>query len=323
MPEIILSILGIVLSVFLGILLSSNAAIVSILITIFMEIVLITLRVQIKELVDTHIKNQLVNMASLFESLGIIQNANDLSKIMLSSGNITAINLEIERFKGAIKDLNQGKRRLYKQHDLYEEQTSIIKNTKKSIHAIHIVKELIDLQRWDPDKFNRTSSFYTKLYQSFLEISSKKSIKERKRIVILPDKSILDMQNKYNVIPKHKVDELKKSDDDILDEDDKNIKNIIDTVESIHRIVIDQKDQLKFEVRFITANEALNVGLGVAISDSIISDIKKSFEFSNDNIMNIRAYVIESKEYIDNHEKAFKMLWNSAYNFKLEEKKEE
>ena len=165
------------------------------------------------------------------------------------------------------------------------------------LHTI-VVTRLDDLRRWDPKTMIKESQFYTVLYSTFAK--KKKNTFKKQRIVILPKWKISEIKDKHSELVKENLLDLDK-----LSGDDRQLEEYYQIIE---RVVEDQKD-LGFKVRFITANEVLAAKFS-HVYDCLIGDAKYGFEFSKSASADVRAYAINSNDYIAQQIKTFEELWN-------------
>lgn len=165
-------------------------------------------------------------------------------------------------------------------------------NASQKILAVHVVDNLRDLIRWDPEKMDKNSSFYSVLYSEFEKKISVHITK--KRIITLLKWDISQVKERYNLSIKDSTE---------LSDEDKKIKELY---EVLSRVVDDQK-RLGFKVRFITT--AAVVAQQIAVCDRLIGDRKYGFEFSKSDSADVQAYAIESEDYIQKRIEEFEKLW--------------
>lgn len=304
--------MGVVFSTILGFASSSSDAIVGIIATFFVEFILFAVRQETHHLFEEYSRKQLVANLDDLQNAKIISEAISLAEMVDSPENKQAIEKEISRMNTALKELRGGKRRIYDKNLLYNEQKQIIKRAEKDIITIHVVQEIEDLYRWDPEKMDKASSFFSVLYSAFLELASK-PLESRRRLVVLPKEGLDEIRSTYDKIHDKQRKRLLCSDN--LNEFDKARKHTIHYYQSIERIVADQ-EKLKFKVRFIASSKVIAEAHQMGIHDCIICDKKLGFEFSKSDTMDVRAYVLSGEEYINRQSEMFDSLWEVASEWK-------
>ncbi len=300
-------IFGGVLSLVLDHIFSNSAMFVGIVATVFVEVSLLGIRQEVRKISKEYTETRIEQIAQNLQRLNIITEAVSFTKKIKNAQYEQAVETELSRILTAFSELERGKRRIYKKSNLYNEQKAVILSADSHLLTVHVVEKLEDLYRWDPDKMDRSSDFYGILYKTFDDCSRKPNM-DRRRIVILPDKSLSeiiefnkclkDSRRKYILDPHSGKDTSAVSQ-----------RRLVLYYDSIERIVANQKE-LNFQVRFITSARA--VATHRAIFDCIISDNTYVFEFSKADSLDVRAYVIEERNYIIEQRKTFEILWDEA-----------
>ena len=310
--DIIIIISGVILSVILGIALSGSAAIVGGGATLFVEISLLTIRKETQNSLKSlkeYINQQLLTVLQGLQNVGAITKAISFEDVINNGVNRQALDIEIARMDEAISDLLNGKRRIYDKEQLYYEQKSIICRSKKSINTIHIVNNIYNLYQWDPQRMNKESNFYKVLYNEFNN-QTIIDLNAKRRVFVLPDYSVQKIKSIYGTISEAEREELRSKETVLPNEQER--KNAVVYFESIQRIISDQK-RLKFESRFISSNEVIRAQLNMPVHDCIIGDNSFGLEFAKSKTsLDVRAYVIESRDIIQKQSEMFDDLWNAA-----------
>lgn len=283
---------GTALSITIAILTSNYAVLVGIGETLFVELSLFSIRREIKSSFNDYLKSQMAEAIKVIESLGKKLDSKVLLPLLIKPENQITLQRELDRIENTFAELQIGKRRIYQNDDLYGEQQKIVVNASQRILAVHVVDNLRDLIRWDPEKMDKNSSFYSVLYSEFEKKISAPIIKQR--IITLLKWDISQVKERYNLATKDSTE---------LSDEDKKIK---DLYEVLSRGVADQK-RLGFKVRFITT--AAVVAQQIAVCDRLIGDIKYGFEFSKSDSADVQAYAIESEDYIQKRIEEFEKLW--------------
>jgi len=290
--DILIVISGTALSITITILTSNYAVLVGIGETLFVELSLFSIRREIKSSFNDHLKSQMTEAIKVVESIGTNLDSEVLLHLLIKPENQITIQRELDRIKKTFAELQIGKRRIYQNDDLYGEQRKIVVNASQRILAVHVVDNLGDLIRWDPEEMDKNSSFYSGLYSEFEKKISVPITKQR--IITLLKWDISQVKERYNLAIKDSTE---------LSDEDKRIKELY---EVLSRVVNDQQ-RLGFQVRFITA--AAVVAQQVAVCDRLIGDIKYGFEFSKSDSADVQAYAIESESYIQTKIEEFEKLW--------------
>lgn len=290
--DILIVVFGTALSITITILTSNYALLVGIGETLFVELSLFSIRREIKSSFSDYLKGQMTEAIKVIESLGRKLDSKVLLPLLIKPENQIALQRELDRIENTFAELQNGKRRIYQNDDLYGEQQKIVVNASQKILAVHVVDNLRDLIRWDPEKMDKNSSFYSVLYSEFEKKISVRITK--KRIITLLKWDISQVKERYNLAIKDSTE---------LSDEDKKIKELY---EVLSRVVDDQK-RLGFEVRFITT--AAVVAQQIAVCDRLIGDIKYGFEFSKSDSADVQAYAIESEDYIQKRIEEFEKLW--------------
>lgn len=298
---------GGILSLVLNYIFSQNAFFVSIVATVFVEVSLFGIRQEARKISKEYTETQIKQIAQNLQRLNIIKEAISFTKKMKNTQYEQAVETEFSRILTAFSELERGKRRIYKKSDLYNEQKAVILSAHYKLLTVHVVGELGDLYRWDPDKMDTKSDFYGTLYKTFDDCSHKPNI-DRRRIVILPDKSLSEIiefnKNLKDSRRKYLLDSRSAKDMSAVSQ-----RLLVLYYDSIERVVANQ-NALNFQVKFITSAKA--VATHRAIYDCIISDNTHVFEFSKADSLDVRAYVIEERDYISEQSKTFEFLWEEA-----------
>lgn len=290
--DILIVVFGTALSITIAILTSNYAVLVGIGETLFVELSLFSIRREIKSSFNDYLKSQMAEAIKVIESLGKKLDSKVLLPLLIKPENQITLQRELDRIENTFAELQIGKRRIYQNDDLYGEQQKIVVNASQRILAVHVVDNLRDLIRWDPEKMDKNSSFYSVLYSEFEKKISAPIIKQR--IITLLKWDISQVKERYNLATKDSTE---------LSDEDKKIK---DLYEVLSRVVADQK-RLGFKVRFITT--AAVVAQQIAVCDRLIGDIKYGFEFSKSDSADVQAYAIESEDYIQKRIEEFEKLW--------------
>lgn len=290
--DILIVVFGTALSITIAILTSNYAVLVGIGETLFVELSLFSIRREIKSSFNDYLKSQMAEAIKVIESLGKKIDSKVLLPLLIKPENQITLQRELDRIENTFAELQIGKRRIYQNDDLYGEQQKIVVNASQRILAVHVVDNLRDLIRWDPEKMDKNSSFYSVLYSEFEKKISAPIIKQR--IITLLKWDISQVKERYNLATKDSTE---------LSDEDKKIK---DLYEVLSRVVADQK-RLGFKVRFITT--AAVVAQQIAVCDRLIGDIKYGFEFSKSDSADVQAYAIESEDYIQKRIEEFEKLW--------------
>lgn len=290
--DILIVVFGTALSITIAILTSNYAVLVGIGETLFVELSLFSIRREIKSSFNDYLKSQMAEAIKVIESLGKKLDSKVLLPLLIKPENQITLQRELNRIENTFAELQIGKRRIYQNDDLYGEQQKIVVNASQRILAVHVVDNLRDLIRWDPEKMDKNSSFYSVLYSEFEKKISAPIIKQR--IITLLKWDISQVKERYNLATKDSTE---------LSDEDKKIK---DLYEVLSRVVADQK-RLGFKVRFITT--AAVVAQQIAVCDRLIGDIKCGFEFSKSDSADVQAYAIESEDYIQKRIEEFEKLW--------------
>lgn len=290
--DILIVVFGTALSITIAILTSNYAVLVGIGETLFVELSLFSIRREIKSSFNDYLKSQMAEAIKVIESLGKKPDSKVLLPLLIKPENQITLQRELDRIENTFAELQIGKRRIYQNDDLYGEQQKIVVNASQRILAVHVVDNLRDLIRWDPEKMDKNSSFYSVLYSEFEKKISAPIIKQR--IITLLKWDISQVKERYNLATKDSTE---------LSDEDKKIK---DLYEVLSRVVADQK-RLGFKVRFITT--AAVVAQQIAVCDRLIGDIKYGFEFSKSDSADVQAYAIESEDYIQKRIEEFEKLW--------------
>ena len=290
--DILIVVFGTALSITIAILTSNYAVLVGIGETLFVELSLFSIRREIKSSFNDYLKSQMAEAIKVIESLGKKIDSKVLLPLLIKPENQITLQRELDRIENTFAELQIGKRRIYQNDDLYGEQQKIVVNASQRILAVHVVDNLRDLIRWDPEKMDKNSSFYSVLYSEFEKKISAPIIKQR--IITLLKWDISQVKERYNLATKDSTE---------LSDEDKKIKELY---EVLSRVVDDQK-RLGFEVRFITT--AAVVAQQIAVCDRLIGDIKYGFEFSKSDSADVQAYAIESEDYIQKRIEEFEKLW--------------
>lgn len=290
--DILIVVFGTALSITIAILTSNYAVLVGIGETLFVELSLFSIRREIKSSFNDYLKSQMAEAIKVIESLGKKLDSKVLLPLLIKPENQITLQRELNRIENTFAELQIGKRRIYQNDDLYGEQQKIVVNASQRILAVHVVDNLRDLIRWDPEKMDKNSSFYSVLYSEFEKKISAPIIKQR--IITLLKWDISQVKERYNLATKDSTE---------LSDEDKKIK---DLYEVLSRVVADQK-RLGFKVRFITT--AAVVAQQIAVCDRLIGDIKYGFEFSKSDSADVQAYAIESEDYIQKRIEEFEKLW--------------
>lgn len=290
--DILIVVFGTALSITIAILTSNYAVLVGIGETLFVELSLFSIRREIKSSFNDYLKSQMAEAIKVIESLGKKLDSKVLLPLLIKPENQITLQRELDRIENTFAELQIGKRRIYQNDDLYGEQQKIVVNASQRILAVHVVDNLRDLIRWDPEKMDKNSSFYSVLYSEFEKKISAPIIKQR--IITLLKWDISQVKERYNLATKDSTE---------LSDEDKKIK---DLYEVLSRGVADQK-RLGFKVRFITT--AAVVAQQIAVCDRLIGDIKYGFEFSKSDSADVQAYAIESEDYIQKRIEEFEKLW--------------
>lgn len=289
--DILIVISGTALSITITILTSNYAVLVGIGETLFVELSLFSIRREIKSSFNDHLKSQMSEAIKVIEAIGTNLDSEVLLQLLIKPENQITIQKELNRIRKTLAELQNGKRRIYQNDDLYGEQQKILVNASHRILAVHVVNNLGDLVRWDPEGMDKNSSFYSVLYSEFEKKISESITKQR--IITLLKWDISKVKERYVII---------KDSTELGDEDIK----IKELYEVLSRVVKDQH-RLGFQVRFITAADV--VAQQVAVCDRLIGDIKYGFEFSKSDSADIQAYAIESESYIQEKIEEFEKLW--------------
>lgn len=290
--DILIVVFGTALSITITILTSNYALLVGIGETLFVELSLFSIRREIKSSFNDYLKGQMTEAIKVIESLGRKLDSKVLLPLLIKPENQIALQRELDRIENTFAELQNGKRRIYQNDDLYGEQQKIVVNASQKILAVHVVDNLRDLIRWDPEKMDKNSSFYSVLYSEFEKKISVRITK--KRIITLLKWDISQVKERYNLAIKDSTE---------LSDEDKKIKELY---EVLSRVVDDQK-RLGFKVRFITT--AAVVAQQIAVCDRLIGDRKYGFEFSKSDSADVQAYAIESEDYIQKRIEEFEKLW--------------
>lgn len=305
-------IIGGALSIVLNFALSNSAMIVGALATFFAESVLLALRKEAHNIVKENANNHIEHIAQDLQRLNIISEAISFTQKMKDEQYERAVEAELARVRKAFSELENGKRRIYKKEDLYNEQRVVIQASKSNLRTIHVVQKLEDLYRWDPSKMDKSSSFYSILYKTFEDLHTE-SLNDRRRIVILPEKSISEIIEFNNEIRSEDRENLLNSspyDDQAMESK----RRMVLCHDSIGRIVQNQEN-MKFKVKFITSARAISTQR--PIFDCIISDDTCVFEFSKADSMDVHAYVINEQNYAREQISTFELLWCNAEEWNL------
>ena len=290
--DILIVVFGTALSITITILTSNYALLVGIGETLFVELSLFSIRREIKSSFNDYLKSQMTEAIKVIESLGRKLDSKVLLPLLIKPENQITLQRELDRIENTFAELQNGKRRIYQNDDLYGEQQKIVVNASQKILAVHVVDNLRDLIRWDPEKMDKNSSFYSVLYSEFEKKISVHITK--KRIITLLKWDISQVKERYNLSIKDSTE---------LSDEDKKIKELY---EVLSRVVDDQK-RLGFKVRFITT--AAVVAQQIAVCDRLIGDRKYGFEFSKSDSADVQAYAIESEDYIQKRIEEFEKLW--------------
>lgn len=290
--DILIVVFGTALSITITILTSNYALLVGIGETLFVELSLFSIRREIKSSFNDYLKGQMTEAIKVIESLGRKLDSKVLLPLLIKPENQITLQRELDRIENTFAELQNGKRRIYQNDDLYGEQQKIVVNASQKILAVHVVDNLRDLIRWDPEKMDKNSSFYSVLYSEFEKKISVRITK--KRIITLLKWDISQVKERYNLAIKDSTE---------LSDEDKKIKELY---EVLSRVVDDQK-RLGFKVRFITT--AAVVAQQIAVCDRLIGDRKYGFEFSKSDSADVQAYAIESEDYIQKRIEEFEKLW--------------
>ena len=298
---------GSILSLVLDYIFSNSAFFVGIVATGFVEVSLLGIRQEVRKISKESAETQIKQMAQNLQRLNIITETISFTKKMKNPQYEQAVKAEFSRILRAFSELERGKRRIYKESDLYNEQKAVILSANHELFTVHVVEELKDLYRWDPDKMDKESDFYGTLYKTFDDCSRKPNI-DRRRIVILPDKSLSEIiefnKNLKDSRRKYLLDSCSANDKSAVSQ-----RLLVLYYDSIERVVSNQK-ALNFQVRFITSAKA--VATHRAIYDCIISDNTHVFELSKADSLDVRAYVIEEQDYISEQRMTFDFFWKAA-----------
>lgn len=295
--EIIIGVFGVALSIAVACLTADYSWLIGVGETFFVELALFSIRKETKSSFNEYINDQILHTLDELKFAQAELKAASLTPLLAKKENQVAIQKEFDRLQETLLELQNGKRRIYDNNNLYKEQQQIVMKSSQSILAIHIVTELGDLRRWDPKTMIKESSFYTVLYSSFVKKAGKTFKKQR--IVILPKWKVSEIKDRYNELVKENL-----LGSDKLGSDDKQIEEYYQIID---RVVTDQNN-LGFQVRFITANEVLAAKLS-DVYDCLIGDAKYGFEFSKSVSADVRAYAIDSKDYIKRQIRTFEELW--------------
>lgn len=297
--DIAIIVFGTALTIVLALLTSNYAVLLGIAVTLFVELSLFSIRRETKSAVSQYLNDQsekvLLNMQEQLQILAAIS----LQELLSKGENKEAVDIELRRLKKALSELKLGKRRIYSNEKLYEEQKQIIQKAQKTIRAVHVVTTIEDLYRWDPLRMSKESSFYKVLYSAFQQM--KRGIHKRQRIIILPKWGVEEIKCKHEVI-------CQKPDSELSNEE-KSLKQYYEVIQS----VLADQNQLQFQIRFITATEAIKVG--IPIYDCLIGDTKYGFEFSKSDSADVQAYAIDSEDYIKQQVQNFDDLWKHAVSW--------
>lgn len=298
--------LGVLLSTFLGIAFNTKGILIGVIATFFVEMSLLTIRIEIKKQLSELLEKQLLQVLNRLYRASVVKEGISVSELAIKHRK--ALDIEIDRLDEAIGDLLDGKRRIYDKDELYDEQVNIICEAKSSIITIHIVNDLRNLYQWDPEKMDKNSKFYSKLYKSF-EDEQIKAIPDKRRLIVLPGVTLQKIKSISGVVEDaEKRVILKKK--DVHNCTEKELSVLYS--DSIERIANDQK-RLEFEVRFIQDGAALRAGLDKIPHDCIIRDRKYGLEFAKaKKSLDVRAYVIDSEKYIQEQCNSFETLWNAS-----------
>ena len=291
--DILIVISGTALSIIIAILTSNYAVLVGIGETLFVELSLFSIRREIKSSFNDYLKSQMAEAIKVIESIGTKLDSEVLLHLLIKPENQITLQRELDRIKKTFAELQIGKRRIYQNDDLYGEQRKIVVNASQRILAVHVVNNLVDLIRWDPEGMDKNSSFYSVLYSEFEKKISEPIIKQR--IITLLKWDISKVKERYNLSIKDSTE---------LSDEDKKFKELY---EVLSRVVNDQH-RLGFQVRFITS--AAVVAQQIAVCDRLIGDIKYGFEFSKSDSADVQAYAIESESYIQEKIEEFEKLWD-------------
>lgn len=296
--DILIVISGAALSITLARLTANYIWLVGIGETLFVELSLFSIRQETKSSFIKHINDQMYHILDELKLTQAGLKTSSLLQLFAKKEYQVAIQKEFDRIQETLLELQNGKRRIYENNDLYKEQQQIVLKSAHSILAIHVVTELGDLRRWDPETMIKESSFYTVLYSTFLKKKGKTI--QKRRIVILPKWKISEIKGRYEELARENL-----QGSDKLGSIDMQIEEYYYVIE---RVVADQKE-LGFQVRFITANEVLAAKLS-HVYDCLIGDAEYGFEFSKSASADVRAYAIDSKDYIKQQMEIFEELWN-------------
>jgi len=296
--EIIIGVFGVALSITVACFTANYSWLIGIGETFFVELALFSIRKETKLSFDKYINDEMLHTIDELRLTQAELKAVSLTPLLAKKENQVAIQKEFDRIQETLLELQNGKRRIYENSSLYKEQQQIVMKSSKSLLAIHVVTRLDDLRRWDPKTMIKESQFYTVLYSTFAK--KKKNTFKKQRIVILPKWKISEIKDKHSELVKENLLDLDK-----LSGDDRQLEEYYQIIE---RVVADQKD-LGFQVRFITANEVLAAKFS-HVYDCLIGDAKYGFEFSKSASADVRAYAINSNDYIAQQIKTFEELWN-------------
>lgn len=314
--DILIIVVGVILSTILGITLSGSAAAVGGGATFFVELSLLTIRKETQNSLKSlkeYIDQQLIEVLQKLQKVGLISEISSFSNIINNGINRQALDVEIVRMDDAISDLLNGKRRIYDKDSLYDEQKAIIRRSKKSIITIHIVNNIQNLYQWDPERMDKESNFYKVLYNEF-NTPAIMELKAKRRVIVLPDSSVQRIKSVYGCIPEAEREALRNM--EVVPADKVEQKTAINYFESIQRIVSDQK-RLNFDIKFITSNEVIREQLNIPVHDCIIGDDSFGLEFAKSKTsLDVKAFVIESQEIIQKQREMFEDLWRAAKEWK-------
>lgn len=310
--DILIIVVGVILSTVLGIALSGSAAIVGGGATLFVELSLLTIRKETQNSLKSlkeYIDQQLLEVLQKLQNFGLISEISSFSNVIDNESNRQALDVEVTRMNEAISDLLKGKRRIYNKENLYDEQKAIISRSKKSIITVHIVNNMQNLYQWDPQRMDKESKFYKVLYNKF-NTQAIIELRPKRRVIVLPDLSVQRIKSVYGSIPETEREALRNM--EVAPSDKVEQKTAVIYFESIQRIVSDQK-RLNFDVRFITSNEVMREQLNMPVHDCIIGDDAFGLEFAKSKTsLDVKAFVIESQEIIRKQIEMFEDLWKVA-----------
>ena len=241
--DILIVVFGTALSITITILTSNYALLVGIGETLFVELSLFSIRREIKSSFSDYLKGQMTEAIKVIESLGRKLDSKVLLPLLIKPENQIALQRELDRIENTFAELQNGKRRIYQNDDLYGEQQKIVVNASQKILAVHVVDNLRDLIRWDPEKMDKNSSFYSVLYSEFEKKISVRITK--KRIITLLKWDISQVKERYNLAIKDSTE---------LSDEDKKIKELQYIFLQLYKLVISFKtekteEELRTEIK--------------------------------------------------------------------------